>query len=515
MPRQIVHIEKKSADAKAEARLRDALLRAKRPHVTPAEAAALSGLPIADCTTLLFRLSARYPARVRLGDAGTLSFSFENLHQPLGRSAVGAAWARFKQAYAAHGEALLGVLTLFVLPHVLLAVAGNAVGLDAVANHWSPGAMATLTHWLANAVIVPVVVIGMVLMLIQALILAMVATIGAGLGMLVGLVPVGWEGLAGLVFRVLFGVFFVGLGVAGIGAWRKELLSLVYGERAWAKRLRRAFGGFLFGPMPAREDTLADERRLMAMIVAKGGIVTTADLCVLFGWTPQQSDAELSRILSDYGGDVELTPEGALLYRFDHLAQVTGARPAEDLRPAWLREPAEPAPFWGCPPEFAVWLLLVMAVATLGLWLHPELSLLAGPSRWLAVGEGHGTVIKPFQGLGVVPYLLLLLPIALRLPLWARARTLRARRSRYMALLRAAIESPQGAIATGAAARDVVALDGEYVPELGEPVVRFPRFALEAEAARRARKQPMSVRREDPFAEAPAMLRPEERERER
>lgn len=503
MSDQIIRIERKSANLEAAAeQLLAALRRAERLDVTPADAAATSGLPLALCQEALFHLATRFPTRVRVGEAGTLRFTFTSLEPPPSN--------RLKELLARHADALKICGLLVLLPPFFLNAASHAMALAEASL--VPGLLA-----------IPVKLVGWAFALGLGLI-----GFGTFLNFLwlpvTGMLVLGW-GLFEALPAVLkdpqaefWGMipyigclplaFFYSLGMA-LGSWILYR-HYIFGDRGlMARSLWRNVMGLLFGPGRTRHDELEDERRLTGLIVKQRGVLSIADLIGLFGWTPEEADEQLARILLDYGGDVMVTEEGAVLYRFDPM-RAAETKPHDDLRPCYEREAAYPG-FWNAPPSFLKGLGAILAVGLAGLTLHGKLNWFPhlAPSLWgdggiLQVAAASGPT--HLQALGIYPYLLILLPIALRYPLWERGRDRHQARLRFLKVVKLAVEHANGKYVKppkgikAELARLGGDLDVDRTRADGKVWLHFPRLAAAQAAAERVRAELNGARPEEAIA---------------
>jgi hypothetical protein len=102
---------------------------------------------------------------------------------------------------------------------------------------------------------------------------------------------------------------------------------------------------FFFGPAPAPEDPRAVERRVLAAIRAQQGRIGLADVMRVTGLPRDQADPMMARLMLDYEGDVSVSEDGGITYRFEALRKTAEERPAEASPPppAWeARKPLEP-----------------------------------------------------------------------------------------------------------------------------------------------------------------------------
>lgn len=502
MAGSVIRIERKDAHvAETAERLRRALLAADRPDVTPAEAAAVSGLPIAQCEEALLHLAAALAPRLRVSEAGTLRFTFASLDYPRpDPRARMSAWARRHAA----GLKLAGLLML--VPPFFLTVGAHALALADLPAGF--GAIALALKPVGWAVAVPAYVLGAgsflqfqlfpvlgVTLLAFALVVLLPAWLQDPSGDVWGMLP------TGLVTAL---ALFMGL------CWTTATVLFykhwVFGERnLFGLRLWGHVSGLLFGGDPTWRDALSDERRLTALIARRAGVLTTADLMALFGWTPDEADSQLARILLDYGGEVVVTDEGAIAYRFPSLAGgeapngpqrgPEGPEPLRaplpagaDARPAYEREAAYPA-FWQAPVAFVRAFWAMVAVGVLGLALHP------GRTFWpnWTAGQGSWSDQVISQAFGGLPYALVLAVVGVRFVQHRRARAAHEARQPFLRLLRLAVEHPEGRYVSRVPERLAAALGGTIDVDRtradGKLWLHFPTIAASARAAETLRAE--------------------------
>lgn len=481
MARATIRIEKKRAEAgEAAIALRRALLKKRLLDVTPAEAAAASGLPVALATEALFHLARGFRARLRVSEAGTIRFTFPSLAPRRAPGPVRLARRRLRAWLRRHESALTTWGTAFLMPLLLFGLAGNALGvLDAVEQGLE------IAPWLFVACCgfgALALALGFVIVTYNPLLFLLQVAL---FGLLVGRL---WASLASGLFVCAY-VLIYQLS-ARFGRWMNPTRKRGWGERdldpaVLAAHVKQGMSGFLFGPARAPDDALADERRLTAFIVAQRGIVTTGDLMGLFGWGADEAASELPRLLLDYGGELDVTEAGALICRFeplrlDETALVRGA----DTRPFHEREAAAPR-LWGCPLWAVGLAFAAMGLGVAGLAANPELTFFPGPATWAA--QGRDDAMRPnLQGLGLYPYMLALLPTLLRLPGWASRRWDHRAERGWRALLRVVVESPAGRLMAEVDLRALARLGGDIDVERGEGRQVWVQFPLLASAAAEA-----------------------------
>ncbi len=269
--------------------------------ITIADAAARSGLSLADAERALHRLSRRHGGHLAVTDRGELLFRFPEgfVHDRERRDAR-------RQALARVGR---GALTL---------------------ASWS--ARLALTVFLVGYSLVFALGI-----LVASVALAFVAEddapiSGAGL-LLWGLLEVVMEGLFWSTHPAL----------AGDGQARalrdQHTRSHLY------ERINRVF----FGPPQPPQDRLALRRLAAQEIRARAGRVGRSDIERVTALPPAQADALLTELLVDYDGNVEVTPQGAIVHVFPALRPTAATQAEASAPPAWSFVRALPQ-FVGNPP---------------------------------------------------------------------------------------------------------------------------------------------------------------------
>jgi len=127
----------------------------------------------------------------------------------------------------------------------------------------------------------------------------------------------------------------------GNGAGRDYAARRARGPRVpFYERVNR----FFFGPQPIPEDPRANERRVVEAIRAGKGRIGLADVMRVTGLPREEADPMMARLMLDYEGDVAVSEEGGIFYRFPAMrktASGASTEPAAPL-PAWSR--AAPLP---------------------------------------------------------------------------------------------------------------------------------------------------------------------------
>jgi hypothetical protein len=98
---------------------------------------------------------------------------------------------------------------------------------------------------------------------------------------------------------------------------------------------------FFFGPPAPPEDPRENERRVVAAIRAGKGRIGLADVMRATGLPREEADPMMARLMLDYDGDVAVSEEGGIFYRFT------------ELRKTALEAPSPSAPTEAPPP--AAW----------------------------------------------------------------------------------------------------------------------------------------------------------------
>jgi hypothetical protein len=95
---------------------------------------------------------------------------------------------------------------------------------------------------------------------------------------------------------------------------------------------------FFFGPPQPQVDPRENERLIVAAIRAGKGRIGLADVMRVTGLPREQADPLMARLMLDYDGDVGVSEEGGIVYRFPTLRKTAADAPAasdEAPPPAW------------------------------------------------------------------------------------------------------------------------------------------------------------------------------------
>ena len=206
---------------------------------------------------------------------------------------------------------------------------------------------------------------------------------------------------------------------------------------------------FFFGPSLPPDEPRETERRLLAAIRAGKGRIGLADVMRVTGLPREQADPMMARLMLDYEGDVDVSEDGGIVYRFEKIR-----RTAAEATTGSGTSHREPAPAWSLdrplPPLTGNTTGANLAIAALN-----GFNLLMG---WWAIGNDmtierarHLFDRVPYHvmdtgtpiALGVVPLvfsaLLFLLPVGRALARPSKVRAAAHERGR-LAVLREVIE---------------------------------------------------------------------------
>lgn len=284
-----------AAVSDAARRLMGSLRDPRRP-LTIADASAASGLPLRDAERALHELTAEYRGHLRVTDEGELLFLFPHgFTQPWKtRDAARRALDRTVAVLAAVGRFLV--------------------------RAW-----------------VTVVLLGYVALFVALLIAMTMANRGEdrrrhGSGM-----------FGYVVFRVLgdalFWTFhpFSPIGARSVVHHRRVERD----ETPFYEKVNR----FVFGPpVDQGEDEAERTRRILNEIRAQQGRIGLADVMRVTGLTREEADPLMARLMVDFEGDVAVSEDGGIIYRFPTLRRTAdgGAIAGQRSEPAWQRAPTLP-----------------------------------------------------------------------------------------------------------------------------------------------------------------------------
>ncbi len=100
---------------------------------------------------------------------------------------------------------------------------------------------------------------------------------------------------------------------------------------------------FVFGPTTAPPDARELERRLLATIRLQKGRIGLLDVLRVTGLPREEADPLMARLLLDYDGEVDVSDDGAITYRFEALRKTAGGGGVQaPPPPAWAERATAP-----------------------------------------------------------------------------------------------------------------------------------------------------------------------------
>jgi hypothetical protein len=94
---------------------------------------------------------------------------------------------------------------------------------------------------------------------------------------------------------------------------------------------------FFFGPPAPPPDPRENERFVLAAIRLGKGRIGLADVMRVTGLPREQADPMMARLMLDYDGDVDVSEDGGIVYRFAALRKTAQDAPEPEPPPAWAR----------------------------------------------------------------------------------------------------------------------------------------------------------------------------------
>jgi hypothetical protein len=107
------------------------------------------------------------------------------------------------------------------------------------------------------------------------------------------------------------------------------------------KRFYLSVFDFVFGPKSAPRDPREADKRLLAYLRDHKGRVTASELSALTGLSLAAAEEELTRLMVEYDGEVEVADDGTLLYVFEELLPSASAA---GTHWTWAWDKADPVP---------------------------------------------------------------------------------------------------------------------------------------------------------------------------
>jgi hypothetical protein len=98
----------------------------------------------------------------------------------------------------------------------------------------------------------------------------------------------------------------------------------------------------IVGVNNALQDRWLTEKLILNYISNNKGQIVIAELVQLTGWSIRQAETEATQLLANYEGEVAITPQGVIIYKFEHLAKPSGeATDISESLKIWERPLAE------------------------------------------------------------------------------------------------------------------------------------------------------------------------------
>lgn len=123
------------------------------------------------------------------------------------------------------------------------------------------------------------------------------------------------------------------------GGWREQRRRRDEPKVPLYERVNR----FFFGPPVPPPDPRENERLVLAAIRAGKGRIGLADVMRVTGLPREQADPMMARLMLDYEGDVDVSEDGGIVYRFEKIRRTAGDVQEPEPPPAWTRTKLLPA----------------------------------------------------------------------------------------------------------------------------------------------------------------------------
>ncbi len=292
-------------DPREAGRVLETALKSPKAPVTIADAATASGLALRDADRGLHWLTSEYRGHLRVTDSGELLFLF-----PHGFAKPWETRDAVARAFGAIGRAAVGIGRFVVRAWVMVVL-------------------------LAYVAIFLAIVIGLTFANQNDRNRRGGFPGGAVIYML-------FRVLADAAFWMFhpfspfaYGYGYGGVGYAGAGALGGRAARAPKDETPFYEKVNR----FFFGPTPAKEDPRAMEQAILAELRAEKGRIGLGDVMRVTGLPREQADPMMARLMLDYDGDVEVSEDGGIFYRFEAMRKTAEAeigRPSRP-KPAWER----------------------------------------------------------------------------------------------------------------------------------------------------------------------------------
>lgn len=105
--------------------------------------------------------------------------------------------------------------------------------------------------------------------------------------------------------------------------WKSKILDWVKNFEKKGKLAKRCsrFLQYLLSDTSELKQKLLTEKILLNYIRNKQGKIVVAELIQLTGWSIRKAETQAVRLLADYNGQVEVSPDGVIIYHFEELAK--------------------------------------------------------------------------------------------------------------------------------------------------------------------------------------------------
>ncbi|MDW7690737.1 hypothetical protein R9C00_21735 [Flammeovirgaceae bacterium SG7u.111] len=102
----------------------------------------------------------------------------------------------------------------------------------------------------------------------------------------------------------------------------------VYSIDKWNKNIFQIVFEFVFGEKDSQSEVvLSEEKKVLEYITLNGNRITVSELVMITGWNLHKAEQEITLFMYHYGGNVEVTTEGVLIYNFPDLLPDSSAKP--------------------------------------------------------------------------------------------------------------------------------------------------------------------------------------------
>jgi hypothetical protein len=258
--------------------------------VTAGDVAADTGLPLADVELMLRELLSRYKSHLDVDDDGNLCYRFDPQLVRRGEQPRGRTWYEIKRWIWETGRFLFKI-----------------------------GVTVTLIGYSAFFII--------------SLIVLSVVGVGALLGS-----DSDSDGLGDLLFipfRILLWMldwlFWIDFGYA-VGGGYDQPKRKALAHKKVDKPIYQKITDFAFGPED-KSDPMAAYQAFAAFVRARDGRVTAAEWAMRTGQSLEAAESALTASILRFQGDVQVSPDGQLVYTFDELRLTAGQDPAQAPAP--------------------------------------------------------------------------------------------------------------------------------------------------------------------------------------